>query len=49
MNLGKLLLGAYSLARDIWDEIKREKAKQKALRTAKEQVMANAREHQRAQ
>lgn len=48
-GIGKILIGLYSLTKEVWDEIKRERTKQKTLRTAKEQLMAKAREHQRAQ
>ena len=44
-----LLRSAYVLASELWDEIRHERARAKASRTAKETAMTKAVAHQRAQ
>ncbi len=44
-----LIQGIYTLAKEIFDEVKREKAKQKALIKAKQAAVDRATAHQRAQ
>ena len=47
--VASLVRGVYVLASEIWDEVRREKAKKKASRAAKEAAMTRAVAHQREQ